>query len=242
VVEKKPVGQSLKAYLDSTFGAYGREKILRGFFSEPFSGPDCPVAGDADHFAYCTHSPVDKMCLCVQLEDLPEEYTELYDGSAPNGKVVTFPLDNAQSAYVVGRTKGAFSLGSRQPVSTWDGLPMRNVSARSVCVSDYNHPELGATCFTDDGTTTDVQELLPPSSASAAAMSSAMTVGESVEGVLIEAPTWSAQCTGCTGAFVAQILQQGGPNAAVRVGGSVGGGECRNGLADGGGVLTLCLK
>ncbi|KAJ0388879.1 hypothetical protein P43SY_012075 [Pythium insidiosum] len=119
VIDQKPAGQTLKTYLDARFGAYQQEKILRGFFSEPFAGLDCPVAGDTDHFAYCTPTPVDKTCMCIQLEDLPEEYTEKYDGSsAPNGRVVSFAVDAELSAFVVGRSKGPFSLGDRVPTAS----------------------------------------------------------------------------------------------------------------------------
>lgn len=61
VIDQKPTGQALRAYLESRFAAYQQDKIVRGYFSESFTGPDCPVAGDTDHFAYCTPTPVEKM-------------------------------------------------------------------------------------------------------------------------------------------------------------------------------------
>ncbi|GLD95658.1 hypothetical protein PINS_up004335 [Pythium insidiosum] len=248
VIDQKPAGQALKAYLDARFGAYQQEKILRGFFSEPFTGLDCPVAGDTDHFAYCTPTPVDKTCMCIQFEDLPEEYTEKYDGSAPNGRVVSFAVDADQSAFVVGRSKGPFSLGDRVPTASWDRQLRRNISDLAVCVSDYNRPELGASCVTQDALWYDLKQLSPRAPPSTEATSgpmqlgNALSVGAMVDTVTIDTETWRAQCKGCTGAFVSQMLQTGGSGAMLTMGGYVAGGECSNALADGGGVVTLCLK
>ncbi|KAJ0392039.1 hypothetical protein P43SY_009118 [Pythium insidiosum] len=66
-------------------------------------------------------------------------------------------------------------------------------------------------------------------------LGNALTVGALVDTVTIDTQTWRAQCKGCTGAFVSQMLQTGGSDAVLAMGGYVAGGECSNALADGDG-------